>query len=99
MPDVGVKDVIVGAVFIYVKPERVPVPAVFVTETLPEFPFPTMAVILVELTTAKEVAAVPPKLTDDIPLKLLPVIVTVFPFVAEVGEKEETTGTERGVPT
>ena len=99
MPDVGVKEVITGAVFIYVNPERVPVPAEFVTETLPEFPFPTMAVILVELTTVKEVAAVPPKLTDDIPLKLLPVIVTVFPLVADVGEKEDTTGTESGVPT
>ena len=67
--------------------------------TLPEFPFPTMAFILVELTTVKEFAAVPPKLTDDTPLKLLPVIVTVFPFVAEVGEKEDTAGTESGVPT
>ena len=58
-----------------------------------------MAVILVGLTTAKEDDAVPPKLTDDIPLKLLPVIVTVFPLVADVGEKEDTAGTESGVPT
>ena len=58
-----------------------------------------MAVILVGLTTVKELAAVPPKLTDVIPLKLLPVIVTVLPFVADVGEKEDTAGTASGVPT
>ena len=60
-------------------PARVPVPAEFVTETLPEFPFPTSAVILVALTTVNEAAAVPPKLTAVAPVKLLPVMVTVFP--------------------
>jgi len=98
LPDVGVKDEIVGEVFMYVNPERVPVPAEFVTETLPEFPFPTIAVILVGLTTVNDVATKPPKLTEVIPVKLLPVIVTVFPLVAEAGEKLDTTDADNAVP-
>jgi hypothetical protein len=56
------------------------------------------AVIVPEFTTEKEPAAIPPKVTEEIPVKLLPEIVTVFPLAADVGEKEVTTGTGRGVP-
>ena len=98
-PDVGVKELIVGTVLIKVKPANVPEPAEFVTVTLPEAPFPTIAVIVVALFTTKEVAATPPNVTEVMPLKLLPVIVTDVLLEPEVGVKEETTGTERGVPT
>jgi hypothetical protein len=98
-PDVGVKELIVGTVLIKIKPANVPEPAEFVTVTLPEAPFPTIAVIDVALFTTKEVAATPPKVTEDIPLKLLPVIVTDVLLEPDVGVKDETTGTESGVPT
>ena len=58
-----------------------------------------MAVILVGLTTVKDVAVTPPKLTEVAPVKLFPEIVTVFPLVAEIGEKEVRIGVESGVPT
>ena len=45
--------------------------------------------IVVAFTTVKEVAGVPPKLTALAPVKLFPVMVTVFPAIAEDGEKEE----------
>jgi hypothetical protein len=48
--------------------------------------------MVVEETTVYEVAAMPPKLTLVIPVKLVPVIVTVVPAVAEVGVKEVKVG-------
>jgi hypothetical protein len=42
---------------------------------MPEVPAPTLAVILVALTTVKEFAAVPPKLTAVAPVKFVPVMV------------------------
>ncbi len=48
-----------------------------VTLTLPVAPVPTTAVMLVALATVNEVAAVPPKLIADAPVKFVPVIVTV----------------------
>lgn len=56
-----------------------------VTLTDPLEPLPTTALMVVALTTLKEVAAVPPKLTAVAPVKLVPVIVTVAPLAAEVG--------------
>ena len=58
------------------KPARVPVPDAVVTETAPDVPAPTVALILVELTTVNVVAAVPPKLTAVAPVKFVPVILT-----------------------
>jgi hypothetical protein len=86
---VGVNDVIVGAAE---KPAKVAVPPGVVTETLPVEPLPTTAVMLVELTTVKEVAAVPPKLTAVAPVKLVPVIVIVAPEAPDVGVNEEMVG-------
>jgi hypothetical protein len=57
--------------------EELAVPPSVVTDIFPVAPFPTTAVILVALTTVKEVAAVPPKLTAVAPVKLVPVMVTV----------------------
>jgi hypothetical protein len=72
--DVGLNAVMVGGGK-YVKPAKVPVPDAVVTETEPEAPAPTVAVILVELTTVKDDAAVLPSLTAVAPVKFVPVIV------------------------
>ena len=94
LPDVGVKDAIVGAgvALINENPALLAMPFEVVTLTLPVAPAPTTAVILVALTTANEVAAAPPKLTADAPVKFVPVIVTVCPVPAEVGLKEVIVG-------
>ena len=60
---------------------------------VPFVPLLTMAVMVVELVTLKEVAAVPPKLTAVTPVKLVPVMVTVVPDPADVGVKEVMDGT------
>ena len=94
MPDVGVNDVIVGAgaATVNVNPVLLAMPFDVVTLTLPVVPAPTIAVILVALTTVKELAAVPPKLTAVAPVKFVPVIVTVCPVPAEVGLKDVIVG-------
>jgi SepF-like predicted cell division protein (DUF552 family) len=89
--DVGVNEVIVGA-GINVNPDKLAVPPGVVTETEPEAPDATTAVIVVELTTLNEVAAVPPNVTEEAPIRLDPVMVTVVPVAAEVGVKEEIVG-------
>ncbi len=50
-----------------------------VTETLPVEPLPTIAFMVVSFTTIKELAAVPPKLTAVVPVKLVPVITICAP--------------------
>ena len=67
-----------------------------VTETLPVVPLATTAVILVGLTTVNDAAAVPPKLTAVVPLKLTPVIVTVCPVPVSVGVKDVIIGNAAG---
>jgi len=62
---------------------------------LPEVPLPTTAVMLVELITVKELAAMPPKLTAVAPVKFVPVRVTVCPVLADVGLKLLMTGRGR----
>jgi hypothetical protein len=73
--EIGLKDVIVGGGR-YVKPARVPVPVAVVNDTEPDAPEPTVALMLVALTTVNVVAAVPPKLTAVAPVKFVPVILT-----------------------
>jgi hypothetical protein len=75
-----------------VKPDLVAGPPGVTTFTSPVAPVPTTAVILVALTTVKEVAAVPPKLTEVAPVKLVPVMVTVSPDLAEVGVNDVMVG-------
>lgn len=75
-----------------VKPGKLAEPPSVVTITPPEAPFPTTAVIVVLLTTVKEVAAIPPKLTVFAPVKFVPVIVTVVPAMALVGLNEVIVG-------
>jgi hypothetical protein len=73
--EVGLNDAIVGGGK-YVKPARVPVPDAVVTETEPDAPAATVALMLVALTTVNVVAAIPPKLTAVAPVKFVPVIFT-----------------------
>ena len=77
---------------INVNPALLTMPFAVVTLTLPVAPAPTTAVILVALTTVNEVAAVPPKLTAVVPVKFVPVIVTVCPVPAEVGLNDAIVG-------
>jgi len=92
-----VMPVMVGTA-VKVKPVRVAKPAGVVTETLPVVPLATTALMVVELTTENEVAAVPPKLTAVAPVKLVPVIITVAPEAADVGENEVTVGADNVNP-
>lgn len=71
------------------------VPPGVVTDTVPVEPAPTTADMLVELITVKDVAAVPPKLTADAPVKLVPVIIIVAPEAPKVGAIPVTVGAER----
>ena len=73
--EVGLNDVIVGGGK-YVKPANVPVPDAVVTDTTPEAPAPTVALMVVALTTVNVVAAVPPKLTAVAPVKFVPIMLT-----------------------
>ena len=59
-----------------------------VTDIAPLVPLATTAVMLVALTTVKEVAAVPPKLTAVAPVKLVPVMVMTAPVNEDVGVNE-----------
>ena len=59
-----------------------------VTDRVPELPVPTIAEILVEDPTVKELAEVPPKLTLVAPVKFVPVMVTTVPLLPLVGVKE-----------
>lgn len=87
-PLVGVKDVITGA-GIKINPALLAVPLGVVTLTEPDEPFPTTAVIVAALTTLKDAADVPPKLTAVAPVKFTPLMVTVAPAAAEVGVNTE----------
>lgn len=51
-------------------------------------PAGTTAVTVVELTTVNELASTPLNLTEVVPVKFLPVIVTVLPTDAVPGLKE-----------
>jgi len=88
---VGVKEEMVG-VAAHVNPPKVAVPPGVTTFTEPEVPVPTTAVMVVAFTTVNDMAAVPPKLTAVVPVRLVPVMVTVEPLPALVGVKEEMVG-------
>ena len=59
---------------------------------VPLVPLPTTAVILVAETTVNDFAAVPPKLTAVVPMKLVPVRVTILSVVAPVGVNDVIVG-------
>ena len=86
---VGVKEVMVGGAGIIVNHARDAVPVGDTTVTLPELvPVATVAVMLVAEFTVNDAAATPPKLTAVVPVKLVPVIVTIVPAVPLTGVKE-----------
>ena len=87
----GLNDVIVGGGK-YVNPANVPVPDAVVTETVPEAPEATVALMLVALTTVKVLAAVPPKLTAVAPVKFVPVRLTTCPVLPDVGVNDVIVG-------
>ena len=94
-PVVGVKEVMLapgGGGVLYVNPPSEAVPLAVVTLMLPDAPEPTTAVMVVEETTVKDVAAVPPKLTAVAPVKFVPVMVTVESVDAVVGLNEVMLG-------
>ena len=76
-----------------VNPGRLAVPPCALMRTKPLLPGPTTAVMVLLLTKEKDDAAVPPKLTEVKPVKLLPLMVTVVPLGAISGLKEVITGT------
>ena len=75
--DEGVNELMVGVGTNVKLPEELAIPPTVVTDIVPLVPLATTAVILVALTTVKDAAAVPPKLTAVASVKLVPVIVTV----------------------
>ncbi len=87
VPPVGVNELMVGAGY-QVNPASVAVPSGVVTLTEPVAPVSTTAFIVVALTTVKDFAATPPKLTAVAPVKFVPVMVTVRPFPELTGVNE-----------
>jgi hypothetical protein len=93
VPDTGLKEVMVGGVEVLnTNPANVPVPPAVVTDTLPDVPVPTVAVMVVAFTTVNDVAAVPPNETAVAPVKFVPFMVTVAPAAAAVGVKDVIVG-------
>ena len=90
--DDGVNELMVGAGINVKLAEELAIPPGVVIDIIPVVPLATTAVMLVALTTVKEVAGVPPKLTAVAPVKLVPVIVTVSPVAADVGVNEPMVG-------
>jgi len=58
------------------------------TDTYPERPVPTTALIRESFTMAKDVAVMPPKPTLVVPVKCVPLMLTVVPVAALVGLNE-----------
>ena len=90
-PEVGVKEVIVGA-GAKVNPVLVAVPPAVVTETVPLAPVPIVAEICVPVLETI-VAAVPPNVTAVAPVRFVPVIVTVLPCPVVAGVNDVIVGT------
>jgi hypothetical protein len=83
---VGAKAVIVGA-GIKVNPAKDVLPPGVVKLSAPVDPEPIIALIVVEERTVKEATAEPPRVITVVPLRLVPVIVSIAPAPAAVGVK------------
>ena len=90
-PLVGVKELMIGGLP-KVNPSLLPVPFTVATATFPVVPVPTTAVIPLAESTTKDFAAVPPQLTEVVPVKLDPLMVTIVPLVPPIGVKDVTMG-------
>jgi hypothetical protein len=86
-PVVGEKEEIAGA-GTKIKPSKRAVAPTVVTDRLPVAPAPTTAEILLGDRTVNELAGTPPKLTAVTPVNPDPVILTIDPAPALVGENE-----------
>ena len=86
--------VIVALVIMVYEPVLEAEPAGLVTDTTPVVPAPTIALICVLSSTVKELTAVPPMKTAEVPPKFVPVITTV-PTLSQPleGVKEVIVGT------
>jgi len=85
-------EVMVGAGMKVKTPVLVAVPPGFVTVILPVAPFPTVAVMAVELVRVNDADAVPPKATAVVPVKFKPVRLTTVPAFALLGLNEVMVG-------
>ncbi len=81
---VGANAVIVGA-GMNVNPASEAEPPGVVRLTAPEEPLPTIAMMDEEETTVNDATGVPPKVSTEVPLKLVPVIVMSASAAAVVG--------------
>jgi hypothetical protein len=81
-----------GAIYTKLDAEAA-VPAELTTDTTPVAPPATSAVMVVELTTVKDEAGTPLKVTAVAPVKLVPVMVTVVPAPPVAGVNEVMAGT------
>jgi hypothetical protein len=81
---VGENEVIVGGAM-NPNPSSDAVPPGVVRLTAPEEPLPTIAMMVVDDTTVNELTEVPPSVTTEVLLKLVPVIVMSAPAAAVVG--------------
>ena len=88
---VGENEIIVGTE-VNVKIIEDAVPPGVVTFIFPVAPVPTMAVMVLSLTIINDEAATPPKVTAVVPVKFLPVIVTVVPIPPLIGVKDAIEG-------
>jgi hypothetical protein len=88
---VGEKEVIVGGAM-NVNPSSDAVPPGVVRLTAPEEPLPTIATMVVDDTIVNELTEVPPSVTTEVLLKLVPVIVMSAPAAAVVGANEVIVG-------
>ena len=89
--DVGLNEVMTGS-GINLNPPLEIAPLAVVTLIFPDAPEATTAVIFVGLTTVNEAAAIPPKTTEVVPVKLVPIIETTAFLPAETGLNEVIVG-------
>ena len=90
-PAIGKNELIIGA-GLKVKPPARTVPPWLTTTNSPVSPSGTTAVTILSATKAKVVAALPPKLTEVVPVRLAPFITTVSPLAANFGSNKEIVG-------
>jgi hypothetical protein len=88
---VGAKEVMVGA-GMKVNPANDAVPPGVVRLTAPVEPVPTIAIMEVDERTVNDDTGVPPSITSNVLLKLVPVILINAPAAAVVGAKEIIVG-------
>ena len=90
-PEVGENDFITGGAK-QVKPLKLSDPPIVFTFILPLEPVPTTAIMVLLFRTLKDFAVSFPNLTDCVPAKANPLMVSIPPVGADFGEKEVIVG-------